>query len=318
MRIARRRPQEIVARYDGAAAASALHPASAVRMPSMPPTPDAVRALQQTAGNQAVQRMLLIQRGRTKKVRAGVDKERNRKKTWKAGRKWPENQLKGLILERTDKYVIRKRGKGYVSMNKVMANFPAIDGIADGRFRQVKAYLAPDGSPKAKKNAVQRIVAEVEKLEEKCETAARDLVGHDARLLQELLNIDAGKSSTKHRTGTAPYEEKSSEPAARDRHKDVLPPDFRDLATLQLKQRKEDPDFDFDTDALAQAMMEAMVVVVPDELVADVSKEVAKTRIAVEPGGFSSEALKEMMDAVGYEPSRRGARDEAEEDPDYT
>ncbi|MGH3915688.1 MAG: hypothetical protein ACRDTC_20110 [Pseudonocardiaceae bacterium] len=258
--------------------------------------------------------MLAVQRGRTTNVEAKLAKERARRK-WKPKRLWPEQALKGRILEVTDKFMFRRRKHGYIDMNKVASNFPAIDGIANGKFRQVKAYLHLGADTKqARKNTVARIVAQVEDLTEKCETAAQRLTKHEGRLLTQLVNIDAGKAGTKGRTGKAPYAEVGTSSKARKRHESVLPPSFRLLADTQLAGHTADPDnFEFDTDSLAQEMMKSMVVVVPDDLVADVQKAVTGP-MTVEAGGFTSTEIKELMDVEGYAPSKRGEED----DEDYT
>jgi ferredoxin len=277
-------------------------------------TPQTVLALQRSAGNRAVRELLVVQRGRVDNVRGKLTKERKRK-DWKKKRRWPEQQLKGRILEVTDKYLIRSRGGGYVDMNKIAANFPAIDGIADGKFRQVKAYLHLGAlNKKARAPTVARVIAEVEKLADKCEVAASRLTAKEGLLLKQLLDINAGRASTKGRRGKAPYLEADSSKAARLKHKGVLPEPFRKLADAQIVSYAKDPDrFDFDTDALATEMMKNMVVVVPDDLVADVRKAVASP-VTVEGGGFSSAEVKGLMDETGYTPSTRGE----DKDDDYT
>lgn len=278
--------------------------------------PEAILALQRTVGNRAVQEMLLVQRGRTKHAHAKLKKETKRRQ-WKKTRPWPEEQLKGRILEVTDKYLFRKKLQtGYVDMNKVAANFPAIDGIADGKFRQVKAYLHLGRQNRLTRvPTVRRIVAQVEVLSEKCEVAAQRLVDHNGRLLVQLLDINAGRSGTKGRVGLAPYNVADTSPGARVKHKAVLPEEFRKLAKAQVAGHQADPQkFEFDPDELALAMMDSMVVVVPDDLVADVQRQV--TGVTVEGGGFTSTQIKDIMDVRGY--TARTRRSDDEKDTDFS
>ncbi|MGH3549646.1 MAG: hypothetical protein ACRDQU_16365 [Pseudonocardiaceae bacterium] len=288
-------------------------------------TPAAIVALQRRAGNRAVQQIIAVQRVRTQKkptskqdnVRAKLAKERKKRK-WKDTKLWPEQAVKGRVLEVTDKYLFRRvGGKGYIDMNKVASNFPAIDGIADGKFRQVKAYLNLGGTTKklrevAMRNAVARIVAQVNDLSEKCEIAAARMVAHDGRLLRLLLDIHKGRASTKGRTGKAPYSEIDTSKRARKKHVGALPEPFRQEARTQIKSRAADPEnVDFDTDGLAHVIMQNMVVVVPDELVAAVTKEV-RGAVAVEGGGFTSVQIKNLMDEAGYAASKRGKDDDSD------
>jgi len=277
--------------------------------------PETVLALQRSAGNRAVRELLGVQRGRAENAanaRKKLLKERKRRK-WKKDRLWPEHQLKGRILEVTDKYLFRVRGGGYVDMNKVVSNFPAIDGIANGKFRQVKAYLhLGANTKKARGVTVARVVAEVEKLSEKCEIAARRLTSNNGLLLRQILAIDAGRASTKGRIGKAPYAEADTSAAARKKHKGVLPASFTAFAGTQITSFDAKPaEFDFDTDGLATKMMSDMVVVVPDDLVADVRSAVGG-QVTVEGGGLRSTEIKSLMDAEGYAVSKRGEDDDGD------
>lgn len=277
-------------------------------------TPAGLMALQRAAGNSAVQDLLAVQRGRTTVTLAKIRKERARK-GWKKTRLWPEHQLKGRILERTDKYLFRKSGLGYVDMNKVASNFPAIDGIANGKFRQVKAYLHLGATTKARDKVVAQIVKQAQDLEDKCEIAADRLTRDQGLLLRQILAIHRGKSSTKGRTGMKPYREVSALKRARRKHKGVLPPTFATLAESQLKSHDKAPAlFDFDKDALAQEMIRNMVLVVPDEVVAAVSKELGGA-MQVEGGGMTSTQVKSLMDIEGFTKSKK--RGGEEEDEDY-
>lgn len=311
----------------------APRPALSAAVAALAPLSQAdVLALQRTAGNAAVQQVLAqrrrpavtVQRGRIwKAVKKRITKERGRK-TWKPGRQWPEQGLKGRLLERVDKYMIRTAGRGYVDMNKIKANFPAIDGIADGKFRQIKAYLALGASKTdrllAQRNAVSRIVAQALDLEDKSEIAARDLVRNKGQLLRLLLDINRGRRSTARRTGKAPYTEMKTTKKARRRHQDVLPPDFSTEAKRQLKAFKQDPDgFEFDADALGHSIVKNMVLVVPSDLVGEVKAELKaeKVEMAVEGvAGITSQKIKTWMDRTGYTPTKRGGDDD-DDDPDY-
>lgn len=285
--------------------------------------PPQISSVPQAALQPAPQPVPSLQLGRTKTLTSKMKKERSRK-TWQKGRKWPEQQLKGRLLERLDKYMIRTQNNGYIDMNKLKANFPAIDGIADGVFRQVKAYL-PSPSQKnkklAKKQAVDRIVSQVIELEDKCEIAARQLLANRGQLLGILLDIDEGTTSTKGRTGTAPYTEMDTSAAARQRHMGVLPDEFREfgfeqLALGGLAEAENDVNFDYDVDGLAQVIMNNMVVIVPDDLVEDVQIELIRNKIAikVEGAGGDSAFIQNLMNAIGYTASTRGKDD----DTDYT
>lgn len=292
--------REVTPGQEGAAA-RIVWPSAAATTPAAPTIP-----IQRQASGTAA----LVQRVRTKPKVALRGKERTRR-GWKKTKLWPEQALKGRILERTDKYIIRTKGGGYIDMNKVKSSFPAIDGIANGQFRQIKAYLAiGDDKKKARANAVARIVGQVAELEEKCEIAAKQLTANNGRLLSLLLEINKGKRSTKGRTGKAPYEEQSTSKARRERHQGVLPTSFRDEATSQLATFKKSGDWD--EDALAQEMLKNMVIVVPDDLVAPVQKELKS--MDVEGGGLTSQQIKTMMDEIGYAQSK--ARGE-EVDEDY-
>lgn len=277
-------------------------------------TPARLLALQRSAGNHAVQELLSVQLGRTNVTQAKIRKERARK-AWKKTRLWPEHHLKGRILERTDKYLFRKSNLGYVDMNKVASNFPAIDGIANGRFRQVKAYLHLGKTAKARNKVVAQIIKQAEALEDKCEIAAERMISNKGLLLRQIVAIHRGRSGTKGRTGLAPYNEGSKTKRARAKHTNVLPPTFATLAETQIAAFDKAPKiFEFDKDRLAQEILKNMVLVVPNELVSAVRKEL-KGSMVVEGGGMTSTQVRSLMDVEGFTVSKpRGGDDD---DADY-
>ena len=213
-------------------------------------------------------------------------------KNWKKGRQWPEEQLKGLILERCDQFMVTTKKSDYIDMNNVQANFPAVDGIANGKFRQVKCYL-PGISGRA--NAIKRIVSQAEELDEKCQTAARWLTRNKGKLLREVVK--------------------------RNKKGSPLPSTFHTLAKEQVKEfDKGEEDFDWDEDGLAQEMIGNMVMVVPDDMVDGVKKELKNSamkdvrKITVEGGGLTSTEVKDLMDETGYaQKKKRGGEDDDED-----
>jgi len=251
-----------------------------------------------------------------KGVEAGIAKDRKRK-AWKKTRKWPEKQLKGRILERTDKYTFRQSDHGYIDMNKVRANFPAVDGIANGQFRQVKSFMSEiDPKTKTMKGAINRIVAEAEMLEDKSTIAAKWLLKNNASLLREILLIDEGESGTKGLTDPS-FTDKLTKRQLR-RHMNVLPEEFRTAAEEQIQNLDEDEDFEPDEDLIASLILENIVLVVPDDLVESVKAKLKEVggmvaKIPVTGGGATTQTIKKQMKKIGYEPSRTKVDEDEDE-----
>jgi hypothetical protein len=170
--------------------------------------------------------------------------------------------------------MIKTAKKTHIDMNKLHANFPAVDGIANGKFRQVKCYLPGTGG---RQSAVQRIVTQAEDLEDKCSTAATRLLSNNAKLLRELLELD--------KKGT------------------VMPSSFNALATKEIRRFDKDEEHEWNEDGLANKMLTNMVIVVPDDMVNDVKKELKAKNLGymgVEGGGLTSTQVKGLMNETGY------------------
>ena len=191
----------------------------------------------------------------------------------------PEDQVQGRIGELSSKLKSLERGEKPSDFNKMFnPSFPAFDSMSGGRFRQQKAFLSKSKKKKDKQLASNRVVRQMDEMEDRADKAVRVLSKNNNKGFKRLIR--------------------------RSRKKDT-PPEFRKKVKQQLTMLRNNEIEDLDEDMLGQAMLDETVFEVPDDIVSLVRKNKKRRRFEVEGLGMDSEQIQNMKDEIGFKRKKR-------------